>query len=221
MAEDERQRIVKRANEGCKVKRGALRPETQAHGPRAGRGPQAPRRRRELPVDRPGSGRASRDDFEAGGVNPPPCRHRDRDDQAFPVDNRPDIAPATKMAHDRASLRDEDPMKIAMVGGGIGGLATALAMTKAGLAVTVHERSEQLVDQGAGITLGPNATRVLYHLDIGPALEVTSVVPPKMEYRHYSTGSVIKRVITGDFRAAYGSDRKSTRLNSSHLGISY
>ena len=51
-------------------------------------------------------------------------------------------------------------MKIAIVGGGIGGLATALAMTKAGLAVTVHERSEQLVDQGAGITLGPNATRV-------------------------------------------------------------
>ena len=96
-------------------------------------------------------------------------------------------------------------MKIAIVGGGIGGLATALAMTKAGLAVTLHERSEQLVDQGAGITLGPNATRVLYHLDIGPALEATSVVPPKMEYRHYSTGAVIKRVITGDFRAVYGS----------------
>ena len=96
-------------------------------------------------------------------------------------------------------------MKIAILGGGIGGLTTALAMTKAGLAVTVHERSEQLVDQGAGITLGPNATRVLYHLDIGPALEATSVVPPKMEYRHYSTGAVIKRVITGDFRAAYGS----------------
>jgi len=96
-------------------------------------------------------------------------------------------------------------MRIAIVGGGIGGLATALAMTKAGIAVTLHERSEQLVDQGARITLGPNATRVLYHLDIGPALEATSVVPPKMEYRHYSTGAVIKRVITGDFRAVDGS----------------
>ena len=31
------------------------------------------------------------------------------------------------------------------------------------------------------------------------------MVPPKMEYRHYSTGVVIKRVITGDFRAVYGS----------------
>jgi len=38
------------------------------HGPPAGRGPQGPRRRRELPVDRPGNGRASPDDFEAGGV---------------------------------------------------------------------------------------------------------------------------------------------------------
>jgi 2-polyprenyl-6-methoxyphenol hydroxylase-like FAD-dependent oxidoreductase len=37
-------------------------------------------------------------------------------------------------------------MKIAIVGGGIGGLATALAMTKAGLAVTVHSnwRHEQV-----------------------------------------------------------------------------
>ena len=84
-------------------------------------------------------------------------------------------------------------MKIAIVGGGIGGLATALAMTKAGLAVTLHERSEQLVDQGAGITLGPNATRVLYHLDIGPALEATSVVPPPISTTMFPEGSVMGR----------------------------
>ena len=95
-------------------------------------------------------------------------------------------------------------MKIAIVGGGIGGLATALAMTQAGFAVTVHERSAQLVDQGAGITLAPNATRVLYHLGLGPALEETSVTPPKTEYRHYRTGAVIMRMVTRDFRALYG-----------------
>ncbi len=95
-------------------------------------------------------------------------------------------------------------MKIAIVGGGIGGLATALAMTQAGFAVTVHERSGQLVDQGAGITLAPNATRVLYHLGLGPALEETSVTPPKTEYRHYRTGAVIMRMMTKDFRALYG-----------------
>lgn len=95
-------------------------------------------------------------------------------------------------------------MKIAIVGGGIGGLATALAMTQAGFTVTVHERSAQLVDQGAGITLAPNATRVLYHLGLGPGLEQTSVTPPQTEYRHYRTGAVIMRMMTRDFRALYG-----------------
>lgn len=96
-------------------------------------------------------------------------------------------------------------MRIAIVGGGIGGLATALAMTQAGFAVTVHERSAELVDQGAGITLAPNATRVLYHLGLGTALETTSVTPPQTEYRHYRTGEVIMRMVTKDFRALYGS----------------
>ena len=95
-------------------------------------------------------------------------------------------------------------MKIAIVGGGIGGLATALAMTKAGFAITVHERARELVDQGAGITLAPNATRVLYHLGLGAALEATSVTPPQTEHRHYRTGEVIMRMMTRDFRAIDG-----------------
>lgn len=95
-------------------------------------------------------------------------------------------------------------MEIAIVGGGIGGLATAIAMRQAGFGVTVYERSKQLVDLGAGITLAPNATRVLYHLGLGPGLEETSVTPPKTEYRHYRTGAVIMRMMTKDFRQIYG-----------------
>src|SRR3954471_15897415 len=95
-------------------------------------------------------------------------------------------------------------MKVAIVGGGIGGLATALAMIQAGFTVTVYERSAQLVDLGAGITLAPNATRVLYHLGLGPTLEDTAVTPPQTEYRHYRTGAVIMRMMTKDFRALYG-----------------
>ena len=95
-------------------------------------------------------------------------------------------------------------MKIAIVGGGIGGLTTALAMTQAGFAVTVYERAAQLVDQGAGITLAPNATRVLYHLGLGPDLEATAVTPPMTEYRHYRTGHVIMRMMTKDYREIYG-----------------
>ena len=95
-------------------------------------------------------------------------------------------------------------MKIAIVGGGIGGLASALALTQAGFAVEVYERTPQLVDLGAGITLSPNATRVLYHLGLGPALETTAVTQPVSEYRHYRTGAVIKRVVREDNRERYG-----------------
>jgi salicylate hydroxylase len=105
----------------------------------------------------------------------------------------------------RSHGRKLKAMQIAIVGGGIGGLATALALTQAGFAVTVHERSAQLVDLGAGITLAPNATRVLYHLGLGAALEATSVTPPQTEYRHYRTGAVIMRMMTRDYRELFGS----------------
>src|ERR1043165_3529205 len=92
-------------------------------------------------------------------------------------------------------------MQIAIVGGGIGGLTTAIALTRAGFDVTVHERSPQLVDQGAGITLAPNATRVLYHLDLGPDLEKTAVTPSKIEYRHYRTGEVRSEEHTSELQS--------------------
>jgi 2-polyprenyl-6-methoxyphenol hydroxylase-like FAD-dependent oxidoreductase len=95
-------------------------------------------------------------------------------------------------------------MRIAIIGGGIGGLTTALAMTQAGCDITVYERSAQLVDLGAGITLAPNATRVLYHLGLGPALEETAVTPPVNEYRHYRTGAVIMRMVPRDYRQIFG-----------------
>jgi salicylate hydroxylase len=95
-------------------------------------------------------------------------------------------------------------VRIVIVGGGIGGLTTALAMTQAGFSVTVYERAAELADQGAGITLAPNATRVLYHLGLGPELEATSVTPPMTEYRHYRTGEVILRMMTKDYREIYG-----------------
>jgi 2-polyprenyl-6-methoxyphenol hydroxylase-like FAD-dependent oxidoreductase len=50
---------------------------------------------------------------------------------------------------------------IAVAGGGIGGVAAALALCRAGWAVKVYERSRQFGEVGAGMSLWPNATRVL------------------------------------------------------------
>jgi len=48
-----------------------------------------------------------------------------------------------------------------VAGGGIGGLACALAMSRSGVAVTVLEQAGDFSEVGAGIQLGPNAMSVL------------------------------------------------------------
>ncbi|MBE9190193.1 FAD-dependent monooxygenase [Gloeocapsopsis crepidinum LEGE 06123] len=56
--------------------------------------------------------------------------------------------------------------KIIIIGGGIGGAATALALHCAGLDFTVYERSQQLREVGAGIALWANATHILKNLGL-------------------------------------------------------
>ena len=55
-------------------------------------------------------------------------------------------------------------MKIAIIGGGIGGLSAALHLLKAGLDVHVYEQSPRIGEIGAGIQISPNASRLLVRL---------------------------------------------------------
>jgi salicylate hydroxylase len=95
-------------------------------------------------------------------------------------------------------------MKIAIVGAGIGGLAAALALAQAGFTVEVYERAPALLDQGAGITMAPNATRVLFNLGLEPALVSTAAAPSSTDYRHYRTGFVFKRIDHQSSRERFG-----------------
>lgn len=56
--------------------------------------------------------------------------------------------------------------KILMIGGGIGGAATALALHRAGFEPVLYERTETLREVGAGIALWANATHVLKQLGV-------------------------------------------------------
>jgi 2-polyprenyl-6-methoxyphenol hydroxylase-like FAD-dependent oxidoreductase len=62
-----------------------------------------------------------------------------------------------------------------VIGGGIGGLTAAMALTEAGLAVDVFERAPELNEVGAGISLWLNALRVLDRLKLGDAIRAVSV----------------------------------------------
>ena len=56
--------------------------------------------------------------------------------------------------------------KLIIAGGGIGGLTAALALNRAGFDVTVYERAPAFTEIGAGMSLWPNATRVLRSLGV-------------------------------------------------------
>src|SRR5919202_2062899 len=62
-----------------------------------------------------------------------------------------------------------------VVGAGIGGLATAVALRRTGLEVRVLERAPQLTEVGAGLSLWPNAMRALDALGLGDQVRAAGV----------------------------------------------
>lgn len=83
-------------------------------------------------------------------------------------------------------------MKILIAGGGIGGLAAALALLRAGFDVEVHEQAAELKEVGAGLQLSANGNRVLYELGLGEALARLSCEATGKEVRLWSTGDTWK-----------------------------
>src|SRR5262245_63570777 len=81
---------------------------------------------------------------------------------------------------------------IAIVGGGIGGLATALALLRAGIDVDVYEQAPELKEVGAGVQISANGTRVLHALGLEADVERLGFVPPRKEIRHWNTGRTWK-----------------------------
>ena len=65
--------------------------------------------------------------------------------------------------------------KVVVVGGGIGGLTAALSLRRHGHEVVVLERRATSEEAGAGISLWPNAMRILRDLGLGPALEASAI----------------------------------------------
>ncbi|MGP3970062.1 FAD-dependent monooxygenase [Streptomyces sp. 6N223] len=83
-------------------------------------------------------------------------------------------------------------MKVAVVGGGIGGLAAVLALRRAGHEVVCFEKEPELSEAGAGIQLGPNASRLLHRLGLADALTDVAVRPARLQTRRWDTGDVLQ-----------------------------
>ena len=73
--------------------------------------------------------------------------------------------------------------QIVIAGGGIGGLAAAVACTRAGWQVQLVEQAAEFAEAGAGIQLGPNATRILQAGGLGDALAAVASEPALLRVR--------------------------------------
>ena len=78
-----------------------------------------------------------------------------------------------------------------IVGGGIGGLAAALACGQAGARPQVLERAATFSEVGAGIQMGPNVTRTLHAWGLAEDLQEIGFVPRKLDAKDTQTGQII------------------------------
>jgi 6-hydroxynicotinate 3-monooxygenase len=90
------------------------------------------------------------------------------------------------------------PLTVAIVGAGMGGLATAAALRRVGIDVTVYEQAAQFARLGAGIQIGCNAMKVLRGLGLESRLRGQSFYPRSWNNRDWQTGEVKFDMIFGE-----------------------
>ena len=100
---------------------------------------------------------------------------------------------------------------IAIVGGGIGGIATAVALHQVGIDAVVYERAALLREVGVGMMLWPNATRVLR--DMGLLEKVLACSGPNTHFLvRASCGKVLMNIALGNFDVPAVCARRSDLL---------
>jgi 6-hydroxynicotinate 3-monooxygenase len=96
-------------------------------------------------------------------------------------------------------------LSVAVVGAGMGGLATAAALHRAGIAVNVYEQASKFTRLGAGIQIGCNAMKVLRGFGLEPLMRASAFYPRSWNNREYDSGDVRFDMIFGETaEARYG-----------------
>jgi salicylate hydroxylase len=91
-----------------------------------------------------------------------------------------------------------------IAGAGIGGLTTALALSRASFDVTIYERAEALEEFGAGLQLTPNATRVLSNLGVLESVREFATSPSAISAIRGSDDVTLMRMPVHDAERRWG-----------------
>jgi salicylate hydroxylase len=130
------------------------------------------------------------------------------------------------------------PLRVSIVGAGLGGLAAAIALRQRGFEVTVFEQSAEITEIGAGVQLGPNAMKVLMALGLEQEAMKTAFEPERHVVRNWKTGRVVAATqMKGVYRDQFGAPyfgfhradlqatllqavpQKDVRLNAKCVGV--
>src|ERR1700721_2209045 len=104
-------------------------------------------------------------------------------------------------------------INVGIIGGGIGGVAAAVALHRVGIEATVYERANELREAGAGMMLWPNATRVLK--DLGLLERVAALRGPNQHFLVRSrTGTILMDIGLGHFDVPALCTRRSDLLDA-------
>src|ERR1700681_4187815 len=95
-------------------------------------------------------------------------------------------------------MTDWKAQQVLIVGGGIGGLAAALALARKGIASQVIEQAAEFKKMGAGIQLGPNVFWIFEALDLTEPISALAVFPNNLIMMDSVTGEEVTRIPLGD-----------------------
>jgi len=94
-------------------------------------------------------------------------------------------------------MQGASSLPVLIVGGGIGGLAAALALSRKGFRAQVFEQASEFKEIGAGIQLGPNVFRMFSILGITDDIRPLAVFPTGLMVRDCITGEQVTCVPLG------------------------
>lgn len=111
-------------------------------------------------------------------------------------------------------------LPVLVAGGGIGGLAAALALVRQGFHVQVFEQAPEIGEIGAGIQLGPNAFHAFDALGVGPQARARAVYTDYMVMHDAVDESLVGRIETGEaFRQRFGNPYAVIHRADVHLSL--
>jgi len=94
--------------------------------------------------------------------------------------------------------------RVAIIGGGIGGLTAANALSQAGIEVAVYEAAAELREIGAGVALHPNAMKVLRAVGVEGSVRAVAGQASWQVMRNWKTGRVIGKTSREQQAASFG-----------------